>query len=364
MSFFNIKIISLLLVVCTAYLVNAETVGRTEASGTTSQMLSRSAQRITMPEGGTITSISFYHGATGAQVVVGIYNDNGDNPGTLLERSGIMGVENAGWQTIPLSNPVPASAGQTLWLAWMFQSGPSTKFINDGSVNGYRHVNGSTWTYDPNTILPSSFGTSAGWLQERIYSVYATYTPSGSGTGPWVYDPDQGTVCTSSKAIVGDCAGGATSTVIEDARIELNGNLSENALLTDDYLQFSRVTGEQTSVGPSSISVDNGLSQTLITSSSIRTGTVYVGTSGWSITAPDYVFKKDYELMPLKEVEKFVTTHKHLPDIPSAKSMEENGSVDLVGMNLKLLKKIEELTLHSIEQEKRIIALEKSAEVK
>lgn len=165
--------------------------------------------------------------------------------------------------------------------------------------------------------------------------------------------------------------GEAPSTVIDRSRIELNGQLSETAILTDDELTFSRVTGEQTSVSPTGISVANNSAQTQISPSSITTGTIYVGTDGWSITAPDFVFKKDYELMPLKDVEKFVDTHKHLPDMPSAESMEESGSVNLVEMNLKLLKKIEELTLHSIEQEKRtieqekrIIALEKVANEK
>ena len=68
---------------------------------------------------------------------------------------------------------------------------------------------------------------------------------------------------------------------------------------------------------------------------------------------PDYVFEKDYKLKTLTEVQKYITANKHLPEIPSAKNMEQNG-VDLSEMNMKLLKKVEELTLYLIENEKQL----------
>jgi len=73
--------------------------------------------------------------------------------------------------------------------------------------------------------------------------------------------------------------------------------------------------------------------------------------------APDYVFYKDYDLKTLKEVERYIAKKGHLPNIPSAKEMEANGIL-LKEMNLKLLEKIEELTLYTIDQEKRIESLE------
>ena len=68
---------------------------------------------------------------------------------------------------------------------------------------------------------------------------------------------------------------------------------------------------------------------------------------------PDYVFGKNYSLMPLKEVENFIATNNHLPEVPSAKSIEKDG-LDLGKMDATLLKKIEELTLYLIEQNKKI----------
>ncbi len=76
-----------------------------------------------------------------------------------------------------------------------------------------------------------------------------------------------------------------------------------------------------------------------------------------SLHVPDYVFEDDYQLCPLSELENFVTTHKHLPDIPPAENMEKNG-VAIGELQIKLLQKIEELTLYAIEQDKRIKNLE------
>lgn len=67
--------------------------------------------------------------------------------------------------------------------------------------------------------------------------------------------------------------------------------------------------------------------------------------------APDYVFMDGYALPTLAETESYIKTNKHLPGIPSAQQMEEEG-INLKEMNLKLLQKVEELTLHLIELQK------------
>ncbi|AZA81757.1 cell wall anchor protein [Chryseobacterium lactis] len=67
----------------------------------------------------------------------------------------------------------------------------------------------------------------------------------------------------------------------------------------------------------------------------------------------DYVFKKDYQLKSLEEVEKHIAEKGHLPNIPSADEVMEKG-INVAEMNTKLLEKIEELTLYSIEQNKQL----------
>ncbi|AUP79253.1 tail fiber protein [Flavivirga eckloniae] len=80
-----------------------------------------------------------------------------------------------------------------------------------------------------------------------------------------------------------------------------------------------------------------------------------------NVPAPDYVFKKDYYLRSIEEVEDFIKENSHLPEIPSAKEFEQNGIMQ-AEMDMNLLKKIEELTLYTIQQEKKINKLEKENE--
>ena len=75
-------------------------------------------------------------------------------------------------------------------------------------------------------------------------------------------------------------------------------------------------------------------------------------------SVPDYVFSKDYALRTIPELEEFIKANSHLPNIPNAKEIETNGQ-NLGEMQLKLLEKIEELTLYAIAQEKKLERLEK-----
>ncbi|MBS1506487.1 MAG: hypothetical protein JSS79_07575 [Bacteroidetes bacterium] len=74
-----------------------------------------------------------------------------------------------------------------------------------------------------------------------------------------------------------------------------------------------------------------------------------------TVPGPDYVFEKDYALTSLDSIKSYIDQNKHLPEIPSAKEMEKNG-IQLGEMNLLLLKKIEELTLHLIDMKKELEA--------
>ncbi len=67
----------------------------------------------------------------------------------------------------------------------------------------------------------------------------------------------------------------------------------------------------------------------------------------------DFVFEQDYNLRPLSEVEAFINENKHLPEVPSEKQMTEDG-LDMSKMQIKLLQKIEEMTLYIIQQQKQL----------
>lgn len=67
----------------------------------------------------------------------------------------------------------------------------------------------------------------------------------------------------------------------------------------------------------------------------------------------DYVFEPTYQLKSLDELENYININKHLPNMPSAKEVAENG-IDMASMNAKLLEKIEELYLYTLQLEKKI----------
>lgn len=89
----------------------------------------------------------------------------------------------------------------------------------------------------------------------------------------------------------------------------------------------------------------------------IRAKEVKVET-GWA----DFVFEKDYELPSLSEVEAHIKSKGHLQDIPTAKEVAENG-INLGEIQARLLQKIEELTLYTIEQEKQLNQQQKLIEL-
>ncbi|MGN6420026.1 MAG: hypothetical protein ACTHMC_21145 [Pseudobacter sp.] len=111
-----------------------------------------------------------------------------------------------------------------------------------------------------------------------------------------------------------------------------------------------------TASGRVGIGTDNPQSE-LAVNGDIYAKKVKVTAAGW----PDYVFADDYHLPTLAEVEAFIKKNKHLPAVPSEKEVKTNG-VDLGDNQAILLKKIEELTLYAIEQQKQIEEMKKDIE--
>ncbi len=76
-----------------------------------------------------------------------------------------------------------------------------------------------------------------------------------------------------------------------------------------------------------------------------------------SVIWADYVFSKNYKLLSIPQLENFIKENKHLPNVPTAKEVAENG-IDIAEMNKILLEKVEELTLYVIELSNKIQKLE------
>ncbi|MEN2403087.1 hypothetical protein GKZ90_0025090 [Flavobacterium sp. MC2016-06] len=93
----------------------------------------------------------------------------------------------------------------------------------------------------------------------------------------------------------------------------------------------------------------------LAVNGTIHSKEVKVDMNGWS----DFVFKKEYDLPTLEEVEKHINEKGHLENIPSEEEVLKNG-INLGEMDAKLLQKIEELTLYMIEMKNKQLELEKT----
>ena len=77
---------------------------------------------------------------------------------------------------------------------------------------------------------------------------------------------------------------------------------------------------------------------------------IIVTIDNWN-TWPDYVFKPNYNLMSLLDLEKSINQNGHLPGMPNAQDIRDNG-INISEVQAKLLEKIEELTLYMIEMKK------------
>jgi len=135
---------------------------------------------------------------------------------------------------------------------------------------------------------------------------------------------------------------------------EFEQDVTMNTKLTiegDAKLEQNLVVDNQVGIG---IEIQSGYS--LAVCGKIRATEVKVNAaSEWC----DYVFEEDYDLRDLSEVDAFIKKNKHLPEIPSAKVVDKEG-IEISAMMVLMMKKIEELTLYTIEQEKRINQLEKN----
>ena len=142
-------------------------------------------------------------------------------------------------------------------------------------------------------------------------------------------------------------------------RVTNDGNLNLWAHGDDDMI-FTRGTGNGTesmrilSNGNVAIGTNDPKGYRLAVNGKTITEEVVVKLNGsW----PDYVFEPDYNLPTLADLAQYIKANKHLPEVPTAEEVKENG-LSVGEMNAILLKKVEELTLHLIEKEKKINDLE------
>lgn len=180
-----------------------------------------------------------------------------------------------------------------------------------------------------------------------------TLTISGSSVGIGTTAPEN------LLHLHGNAVAGFTNSVTGDSNSDglFIGNATVSSKDFDVWnyeasdLRFGTNNTEQLRIKPSgNIGIGTSVqSEKLSVNGNIKAKKIIVSQTGW----PDYVFHTSYVLRPLKEVEQFIQKNKHLPDLPSAEEVEQNG-ISVGDNQALLLKKIEELTLYIILQGKEI----------
>ncbi|BBD46997.1 Hypothetical protein PEIBARAKI_6990 [Petrimonas sp. IBARAKI] len=148
-----------------------------------------------------------------------------------------------------------------------------------------------------------------------------------------------------------------------------SGNKNHQLFLNDNGLFYRTGIHGQTTWEPwQKILIQNSSGQVGINTSNTRGYTLAVNgnilakeikiETGWA----DFVFDKDYQLPTLAEVERHIREKGHLQGIPSEIEVKENG-VNLGEMNIKLLQKVEELTLYLIGLDREYKTLKQEIEI-
>lgn len=142
------------------------TVGITERLASATNNANRRAVPYTMSERGTIESVSMYHKAGSGNMLLAVYE--GDSVPTnriaITPLTAVSGVD--GWQKVMLESPVTVDAGETVWLAWVYEN-PTAIYYEQGSPG--RFDSGLDW----NGGMPEKFGS--GSQGDALYSIYASY---------------------------------------------------------------------------------------------------------------------------------------------------------------------------------------------
>lgn len=151
----------------------------------------------------------------------------------------------------------------------------------------------------------------------------------------------------SSCVFLGNSAG---TNETQSNRLSIANSYLTTPLIYGKFKNTQGGTSEENQVGINTTNIPSGFA--FAVKGKVITEEVNVAIQGSGIW-PDYVFDADYKLPSLKEVEKHIIENGHLQNIPSAAEVSESG-IFLGDMNVKLLQKIEELTLYSIQQQKEL----------
>jgi hypothetical protein len=221
---------------------------------------------------------------------------------------------------------------------------------NDGVIH-FNGAGGSTSaSTGPANGLP--YGTSyLGFNTTRnpANGNWTKYTDGANNGSSVIWGTIGGWLCFSPMSSVN----GASNGTVTDATVNTNTTMK---IRWNDNLTGTHKG--QVMIGEKTITSGAHADFKLSVDGKILATEIYVTQQNWA----DYVFEKDYKLLSLPELEKYIATNKHLPNVPSTAEMKSAGN-NVANTDQILLEKIEELTLYVIEQQKHIESLKKEIDI-
>ncbi len=296
-------------------------------------------------------------------IILGYYNCSSSNINIYNTILGFKACYNSMVGSYNILNGHESGMGSLIGSYNLFNGYGSGKNANIGErniCNGYESGSYAEG-YNSSSLNNSVFiGWQAGYFTQTTNSIFIgqgtgynssgennLYLGNGAGSGSTL----------SNKLVIHNDVGGIDAPLIEgdfaNQFFNINGKIGVNIAIPEHELDVNGTVRAQELV------VEVLSSNTMNLEGELFADKVTVRANG---NTADFVFEENYELKDLSEVEAFIKENKHLPEIPSAEEMEEQG-VNLAEMNKLLLQKVEELTLYTIIQAEQIKNKDKELEV-
>jgi hypothetical protein len=273
-------------------------------------------------------------------------NTSGSNNtaiGVQALQNNTSGVSNVATGTLALALNTSGNYN----TAYGHQSLNSNLTGSNNVASGYQALYNNNGSYNTASGLVSMYSNTSGATNSAFGSASLQNNTTGGANTAIGFQALFNNLTGTNNVALGQTAGSAITT--GSGNISIGFNAQVPVATASNQLSIGNwIYGINGSIGIGTINV-NDINYKLFVETGIRTRKLTVDQLTW----PDFVFKKGYELPSLSGVKKYIDENGHLPGLPSADSVRDNG-IDVGSNQAMLLKKIEELTLYLLQQNQKL----------